>query len=187
MSENLRMYTKAVYGFDHVMRTVPEGTWDRPSPCEGWTALDVAGHAMGVVAMIRAFAEGTAPQHHDGPPRDITGADPHATWAELRDGVLEALDHQGVLQRVVPSPFGPMPLDTLIGTLLVDTLVHSWDLARATGADERLDPGLVERAHGVLAQLGDGIRGPGMFDPVVTTSDAASAQDRFIAFTGRRV
>jgi uncharacterized protein (TIGR03086 family) len=141
---------------------------------------------MGVVAMIRAFAEGSAPQRHDGPPREVAGRDPHATWAALRDGVLEALDHQGVLQRVVPSPFGPMPLDTLIGILMVDTLVHSWDLARATGADERLDPALVERAHAALAHLGDGIRGPGMFDPVVTADDAASAQEHFIAFTGRR-
>ena len=36
MSEHLRTYTAAMYQLDHVMRLVPDGAWDNPSPCEGF-------------------------------------------------------------------------------------------------------------------------------------------------------
>ena len=49
MSENLRNYTVAVFGFEHVLRAVRADQWNNASPCAEWTARDVAGHAMGVV------------------------------------------------------------------------------------------------------------------------------------------
>ena len=54
MSENLRHYTTIVFGFEHVLRLVPESAWANPSPCEGWNARQVAGHAMAVVNNVAA-------------------------------------------------------------------------------------------------------------------------------------
>jgi hypothetical protein len=42
MSTNLRAYTKAIYAFDAVAQRVPADAWDRPSPCDDWTARQVA-------------------------------------------------------------------------------------------------------------------------------------------------
>lgn len=50
------------------------------------------------------------------------------------------------------------------GLLTIDTLCHTWDLARAVGADETLDDAAVARAHGALRALGDLIRVPGGFE-----------------------
>lgn len=177
MSENLRNYTKAVYGMDHVVRGVQPDQWDRPSPCEGWTAGDVLLHAAGVVRLVEAAARGAAPVPVSG--------EPAAAWAETRDAVLEALDHPHVLHTVVPSPFGEMPVDTLIGILMADTLTHTWDLARAVGGDDRLAPELVAVSHAGLLPFDEGLRAPGRFSPKVPDAPGDDAQTRFLKFLGR--
>lgn len=179
MSVNLRNLTKAVYGFDHVIRSVPADKWDSASPCEEWTAKDVALHAAGVLRMIEAGARGAAIVAPEG--------DPQTAWAAARDAVLEALDHEGVLQKMVPSPFGEMPLDNLIGILLVDTLTHTWDLARAVGGDERLSPELVAVAHAGIAPLDEAIRGGGYFQPKIEAAPGDDAQTAYLKFLGRKV
>ena len=54
MSENLRRYTTIMFGFEHVLRLVPDSAWSNRSPCEEWNARQVAGHAMSVVNNIAA-------------------------------------------------------------------------------------------------------------------------------------
>lgn len=178
MSANLRQYTKTVYGFDHVMRSITPEQWSAQSPCEGWTAADVAKHATGVLQMIQKGATGAEPA----PLSD----DLHAAWVQARDGVLEALDHPGVLHKVVPSPFGEMPTDNLIGVLFVDTLTHTWDLARAVGGDETLDASLVPVADAAIRPMSAGIRGAGMFAEAIADDPADDAQQRFLKLLGRQ-
>lgn len=179
MSVNLRNYTKAIYGFDHVMRGVDDAAWGRPSPCDGWSAQDVVLHAAGVLRYVESLARSAAVV----PPGD----EPRSAWAAARDAVLEALDHDGVLQRPVASPFGEMPLDALIGVLVVDTLTHSWDLARAVGGDERLAPELVETAFAQVRPRDEGLRAPGRFGAKVPAAPGDDEQTAFLKFLGRRV
>ena len=144
MSENLRTYTKAVYGFEHVLRLTSERTLARKAPCAGWTGKDVVEHVFGAVKMIQSFTTtGKAPKS-----MPKVGADPLAQWGKLRDATLEALDHEGALHRIANDPFGPdfgpMPIDALIGFMAADIVPHTWDLARTAKVDERLDPTLGE-------------------------------------------
>jgi hypothetical protein len=45
------------------------------------------------------------------------------------------------------TPLGPSTFEQTTDTICTgDVLVHTWDLARATGLDERLDPEEVHRA-----------------------------------------
>src|SRR4051812_10584632 len=46
VSENLRWYTKALYGMDHVVRLGAPDAWNNDSPCEGWTARHAIGHVI---------------------------------------------------------------------------------------------------------------------------------------------
>lgn len=184
MSENLRRYTKALYTLDAVARRVPPAAWDRPSCCAGWTARHVAGHAAWVIRNVGAMTGANPP-----PPRadeaEVAGDDPAATIADAVATTLAGLDHQGVLQRVAPTPFGEMPVDDFIGTLWVDSLTHAFDIADAVGIEHGIDAATAEQAHASLALIADAIRGPGRFDEAVEveTDDPLA---RFIAFTGRR-
>jgi uncharacterized protein (TIGR03086 family) len=80
-----------------------------------------------------------------------------------------------------------MPLEDLVAmTGLMDLLVHTWDLARATGQDERLDPA---EASGFLAGIEPwdaALRGSGHYGARVPVPDDADDQTKLLAFTGRR-
>src|SRR5678815_1363785 len=104
VTENLRWYTKAIYGMDHVVRLAPAGAWDNASPCEGWTARHVIGHVIAVQRAHEALVEGRRRPMNVMVDTDAhAGDDPARTWADARDAVLAALDRPGVLRRVVKS------------------------------------------------------------------------------------
>jgi hypothetical protein len=80
---------------------------------------------------------------------------------------------------------GPVSTDRAIAMRATDLLVHTWDLARAIGADEILDAELVAWANDTLdATLGGLIDIPGAFAP--PTGDVPdSPQDVLLHRLGR--
>jgi hypothetical protein len=68
----------------------------------------------------------------------------------------------------------------------MDVLVHTWDLARAVGADERLDEGSVRHAYEVLKPMDAVIRQPNVFGPKLESPPGADLQTEFLYFLGRR-
>jgi uncharacterized protein (TIGR03086 family) len=69
---------------------------------------------------------------------------------------------------------------------LPDVLVHTWDLARATGQDETLEPSEVAGMLTGMEPMDAAIRGSGQFGPRVPVPDDADVQTKLIAFTGRQ-
>jgi uncharacterized protein (TIGR03086 family) len=104
-----------------------------------------------------------------------------ARAAERRPGrrlreVLSAYSEPGVVDRTGPS----------VGIAFSELLLHSWDLARAPGQDATMPAGLAEADELIQGMLGDSLRN-GMFKPEIPIGDDASAQDRLLAFTGRKL
>jgi uncharacterized protein (TIGR03086 family) len=186
MSENLRRYTTIVFGFEHVLRLGAPDAWGNPSPCEGWNARQVAGHAMAVVNNVAARA-GVGDVVDPFENLEATAGDePMGSFRAIRDRYLLATDQQGALQRVVNSRLGEMTLDEYIGKMCLDTLVHTWDLARALDVDDALDPGAVQAVYATcLAGLQTVPREPGRYDHAIPADTLTSEQERLIAFTGR--
>lgn len=96
-----------------------EGKWDRPTPCANWDARAVVEHVIGFHDVLLLRPLGLKSDR----PRD----DPRRRWDLTVDRLGEAF------ARTVPTK--------LVPRLTRDVLVHTWDLARAVGADDRLDPG----------------------------------------------
>ena len=67
-----------------------------------------------------------------------------------------------------------------------DILVHTWDLARATGLDETLDPDEVHSLYEGMQPMDEALRQSGHYGPRVPVPDDADEQTKLIAFTGRR-
>jgi uncharacterized protein (TIGR03086 family) len=68
----------------------------------------------------------------------------------------------------------------------VDATVHAWDLARAIGADEHLDPELVRRIHIETEKDITSLAASGRYDPPVMIASASDLQSRMLALFGRR-
>lgn len=66
-----------------------------------------------------------------------------------------------------------------------DVAIHTWDLARAIGDDERLDERLVEAVWTVFAPQRETLRASGLYADPVTIPDDAPLQFQLLALTGR--
>ena len=81
-----------------------------------------------------------------------------------------------------------MTLEATVGMFGIgDVLVHTWDLARATGLDERLDADEVHRLLVVMEPNDAVMRQGTAFGPKVPCPDDADEQTKLLAFTGRHV
>lgn len=166
--------------FTEVVDGVPD--WDAPTPVAEWTARDVVGHLVGWLPDF--LAAGCDVRLEPGPP---VSDDPRAAWAHHRDQVQALLEDDARAQRPYRSDRLPeMPLAEVVDQFYTqDVFMHTWDLARASGQDDTLDPATVERMDSGMRAMEEMIRASGQFGQEQPVPDGAGLQDRFVAFLGR--
>ena len=182
MSENLRNFTKAIYGMDAVVQRSPSDAWDNDSPCEGWTARDVVGHQVGVLLGLANMARGNDMKFPE-TPEDLS--DPVGLWDSARDEVLKTLDQPGALQHSGPYWFGEMSIDQLIAVVSWDPLTHAWDTAQATGAEFAMDAGLTERVYDTISAIRPNLTKMQLIGDEVPVPEDADIYDRYLGLVGR--
>jgi uncharacterized protein (TIGR03086 family) len=179
-------FTRALDGFEAVLAGVAPSRWSSPSPCAGWSAADVAGHVIAGLRSTEALAQGRYQESDEAehPGSDI-GDDPLAAWRVARAEMMAALD-SSARARLVPGPWGPMPLGEILERSPMEFLVHSWDLAQATGQAVALDPGLVRDALEPALQFAPLARWSGLIGPECAVAKDADDFTRLLAIFGRR-
>jgi len=154
--------------------------WSVPTPCSEWNALDLLTHVVNTHLRVLSTSDGR-------PPDEVDATDALTAWPSVRASVIGAAVDPLLASTQVSTPFGSMPFAVLCGSLLcADTLVHTWDLARATGQDERLDARDVAAVHSILEPLDEGMRLPGGFAAKLEPPPGADPQACLLAFCGRR-
>ena len=149
-SETAQRYRKVAGQFTQRVQAVPADAWNNPCPCEGWVARDIVGH---LVDWLPGFF---SRWEVDLSPAVAVDDDPVAAWITTSDAIQAALDDPQIAAREADSPMGRRPLDQVVAMIVVgDVLVHTWDLARATGQDETLDADEVARLLGGMMQTSD--------------------------------
>ena len=118
-------------------------------------------------------------------PGSAAGDDPLAAWRVARADMMAALD-QVALARLVPGPWGQMPLGEFLERSGMEFLVHAWDLAQATGQAAVLDPGLVRDALEPARQFAPLARLSGLVGPECAVPEDADDLTRLLAIFGRR-
>lgn len=182
MTEISERYRRVAAGFTSRVEAVPEGGWNAPAPCEGWVARDVVGH---LVEWLTSFFSGTFGLEFA--PAPSVEEDPVGAWTALDATVQAALDDPAVAELERDTPMGPRTFEQafdMIGTN--DVFLHTWDLARATGQDETLDPDEVHRMLEGMEPMDEMLRSSGHYGPRVAVAEDADEQTRLIAFIGRQ-
>ena len=157
-------------------------SWDAPSPVLGWTARDVVRHLTEwLPALVSGGAGVDLPR---GPSPD---EDPVAAWQVHCDGVQAVLDDPETAGRELSNPhIGVLPLATAIDQFYVsDVFMHTWDLARATGQDDRLDPDFCAQLLSGMEPIEQLLRSSGQYGPRVKVPYGADTQTRLLGFIGR--
>lgn len=168
--------------FGDRVRGVPLDAWNNPAPCAGWVARDIVRH---LVEWFPAFLrDGADVELSKGPPVDD---DPVGAWTVHSNAVQALLDDPLTPGKVLTNPhLGEIPLDQAVDRFYTaDVFMHTWDLARATGQDERLAPDkCADLLEGMLA-MDAALRASGHYGPRVEVAEDADVQTKLLAFIGR--
>ena len=168
--------------FAAVVAGVRSDQWDDPAPVDGWAARDVVRH---LVEWFPSFlAAGSDVHLPAGPSVDD---DPVGAWQHLQREVQALLDDPASAERVLSNRhIGDVALPQAVSQFFTgDVFMHTWDLARATGQDDTLDP---ERCAVMLAgsePYEDAMRDSGQYGPRVEVPDDADPQTKLLGFIGR--
>ncbi|MBW8827659.1 MAG: TIGR03086 family protein [Acidobacteria bacterium] len=182
MSDIVERYERITGQFTARVRGVPAGGWDNPSPCDDWTARDVVGH---LTEWIPGFftAQGV-----EFPPVPSVQDDPVAAWETVQTTIGKALTDPVLAAKPIATPFSTQSMAETIDMIVTgDVFTHTWDLARATGQDDTLDPGQLQLMIFAMRTIPEeALRSGGMFGPAVEVPADADEQTKFLAYLGRQ-
>ncbi len=167
--------------FTATVEGVAPTAWDNDAPPDGWDARDVVRH---LIEWFPTFLQGsTAITLPSGPSVDD---DPVGAWRTQTDAVQALLDDPDTAERVHDLPhIGQTSLAQAIEMIYTaDVFLHRWDLARATGQDETLDPETCARMLDGMLPMDDVLRQSGHYGPAVEVPDDADAQTKLLALSG---
>lgn len=160
--------------------------WERPSPCEGWRAVDVLGHVGQTTQFGTLLLEGEQPAWAPvDPPGGAVGGDPQGWWKRLAARARRAVEAAD-LEQVVESPRGSRTVAEGLAFPAIDLFVHGWDLAKCAGHSLVIPPDVIEFARHYLEPLpAEQMRSSQVFAVAKDAAAGASQSDEFIAWTGR--
>ncbi|WP_046468314.1 TIGR03086 family metal-binding protein [Allosalinactinospora lopnorensis] len=185
MSDLLDLHVQAMREFDHRVRAVEMTQWAEPTPCTDWDVHDLVNHLVGEQLWVPfLLAGGRIEEAGDRYEGDVLGENPIATWEVASRESRNAWLQPGATERTVHLSFGDAHASLYLWQMTFDLTVHAWDLARAIGADETLDPALTNAVLGWAEEQGLG--GAPIFAPPVPVPDDADPQTRLLALSGRR-
>jgi uncharacterized protein (TIGR03086 family) len=161
------------------------GRWSAPSPCTEWDARGVVEHVIGFHDVLLLRPMGAKPERPKG--------DPAERWEITLAALVSLFGRPGLFDGPIDVPaVGNNPpthieATPLVGLLSQDVLIHTWDLARAVGADDRLDPDLCAFFSDRLPEDPTAQVRSGMFAPPLDPPPGADPQVILLSRLGRDV
>lgn len=156
--------------------------WDAPTPVVEWRARDVVGHLTTWLPALVSAGSAVTFDAVPSPQEDPVGA-----WTAT-DVQVRALFDEPASDEMTFSHehIGTLPLPAMLDQYFTsDVVFHTWDLARATGQDDRLDEEFIAGALEGMSARADMIRASGQFGEQQPEPPGATVQDQFLAFIGR--
>ena len=180
----------ALDGTDRLVDGVRADQWEAPTACTDWTVRRLVNHLVGgqrlVTRVLRGEPLPDPVQLGRRAGEDQLGDDPVGAFGASAAGLLDAFRAPGVLERTHTIPAGTLPGPAVLHVRVIETLVHGWDLATATGQPSPFPDALAEGelafSRDLLGRLPAG-RAP--FAASRPAADDAPAIDRLVAMLGR--
>lgn len=173
-------YRQLAAAFTARIERVPPGMWTTPTPCTDWNVRELVAHVIDMHAVhIHKVGRPVRP----GP--DVT-ADPLGAFTHVRDQVQSDLDDPVRASATFEGRFGRWTFAQAIDRAVsLDLAIHGWDLATATGQDDRIDPAHLPHLWQICELVGEEALRYG-FGPALEPGPDADEQTRLLAHLGRR-
>ncbi len=181
VSETSERYTVIAAGFgDRLAGVVAADAWTEMTPSDGMNVRELVNHVVDAHRRVAANVrreQAVSPR----PDEDLVVA-----WQAANVAVQAALDDPVVADSPVSGPFDGWTFERLISCLVApDLLAHTWDIAQATGTDDRLDGDAVHGSILALEPVDADVRRHGGFPAHTTPPADADEQTRFLCYVGR--
>jgi uncharacterized protein (TIGR03086 family) len=189
--DNLEAIRQSSQEFETRLRQVVDGQWDLPTPCTEWNVRELTNHILLGTRMSVQLLAGVSRDDVISELGDdlMAGSqDPVADFVALAAEMQDAFAVPGGLEGIVDHPMGEIPRTMFVGFRIMDNGTHAWDLARAIGADEQLDPNLVSHLWDDIQPMAAGLGELGVFGESASgdVGEDAPLQTRFLDLVGRR-
>lgn len=172
MSKNLvELWESAARAFDTRFRLIGDEHGSLPTPCPELDVASLIDHAVGTQISFGRLLGGSA--------------DDGSSWPEARAAMAAALVDLDPETSAEHPAFGAISHGELLTIATNDMLIHSWDLARAIGADETLPEENLQPAIDGLQSFPPAVRAAVFADPV-EVGDDATMQQKMLAVAGRK-
>jgi uncharacterized protein (TIGR03086 family) len=179
-------YRRALDAFGQHVHRVRADQWDLPSPCADWNIHALVNHLVNESLWAPHLLAGrTVAEVGDVFEGDLLGDDPVKAFDMAAAGAVLAAYDGGALSRTVHLSFGDVSGGEYLNEMFADALIHAWDLARAIGAPDRLDPELVDACAEWFADAEDAYRQAGVIGDRPSLPPDADPQSRLLAGWGR--
>jgi uncharacterized protein (TIGR03086 family) len=161
--------------------------WGLPTPCPDWTVGDLVTHLVDGNYVFVAILHGTPLEQAEAAAQAVApGDDLLARYRDAGAQLVAAFGQPGILEQVVTIPPGTMPGIGALHIRLVETMVHGWDLALATGRSAPFPDELAEQELAFIRQALDGLPAGGRaFRPPQPVPDDAPGIVKLAACLGR--
>jgi uncharacterized protein (TIGR03086 family) len=180
-------YVKAMGTTNAYLDAVQAEQWKHATPCTEWNVKDIANHIIGenlwAAELLKGKTISDVGNDLDG---DLAGNDPAGAYRASARAAAAASTAPGAMTATCHLSFGDYSGSEYVAQLVLDTVVHGWDIATASGQDTRLDPELVEYCLPIAVQLTSQFRSAGVFGENLPVGPDADAQTRLLAMMGRR-
>jgi uncharacterized protein (TIGR03086 family) len=187
MADTMRLFQRACDLFGEKVASIRDDQWALPTPCTEWDVRALVQHLVSENAWIPPLLAGkTIAEVGDTLDGDLLGDDPKGSWTRHAEKAKAAVDEPGVLDRTVHISRGDVPGGEYVFEVLADLTIHGWDLARAIGADEAIDPELLDAVIPYYEPLVELLKATGAFGPVVEPPPDADRQTNLLAKLGRQ-
>lgn len=162
-----------------VVAGISDEQLDNPTPCTDYTVRGVLEHMIGGATAFAAAYRGEQPSEPD-------LSDPLGDFPAVLGDLVGAITAPGALERTVAAPFGAVPGETFARFVVLDGLVHGWDMATATGQAYQPPDELVAAADAFAHEALDPLRDGTTFAEATDPSPGAPPIVRLAAYTGRQ-
>ncbi len=135
------LHSRATAHLTELVHQIKDNQWDGATPCAEWSVRELVGHLVGEARWMPPLLAGsTIAEVGDSLDGDLLGDDPVAAWQAAAAEATAATHAPGAMDATTHLSFGDFPAPDYLRQIIADYLIHGWDLARAIGADDRLDP-----------------------------------------------
>lgn len=174
-----------------VLGKIDDAGWAAPSRCAGWTVRQAGNHLVASITALLRMADGETV-----PPADLDaqrmadtdhlGHDPEAALRAVTDRALVTFADPEILERRFAQPVPDAPGQLLASFILLESLVHGWDVAAGAGVAYQPDHDVVNAVHAFATlSIGEPQRQEGFFGPPVATPANAGPFAATLGHLGR--